>query len=286
MKDMIHMTHIRKTVLITGAFGGIGEAVSSACSLQGNLVIRVSRRLPVTRETAPGWADSGVDIEADLASATGWERVVERVRDQGRRIDTLVHCAGNLLECDISSVGEADLRRMLDDNILSTILACRTILPEMRGARNGSIIILGSLGGIVPMPHESVYSAAKFAVRGFTLSLAEELRGSGVTVSLISCGSVRSLMLSRESRHSGSISFFTAPLRPEKVAETVLAVMDHPRRETVIPKLSGAISPVVGAFPWLFRRVYPVVSAVGRRRKIKFATGVHSGQPEFSRRQR
>ena len=61
---------------------------------------------------------------------------------------------------------------MLDDNILSLMLGCTTMVPAMRARREGRIVILGSLGGLVPMPHAAVYAATKFAVRGFALSLA------------------------------------------------------------------------------------------------------------------
>jgi len=283
MKHKTHKTYNRKTVLVTGAFGGIGRAICSELILHGHGVIRVSRRIPELIHTRLPASD--LDIEADLASFAGWERVMESVQDHGLGVDTLIHSAGNLLQCDVSTVGEMNLRKMIEDNILSTILGCRTVLPRMAATRQGSIIILGSLGGIIPMPLESVYSATKFAVRGFTLSLAEEFRESGVTISLVSCGPVRSPMLRRESKHSGSIGFFNRPLMPRMVARTILGIMEHPRRETVIPKSSGFVSRFVGGFPCLFRRVYPFVSAVGQKRKIRFASRFQSSQSGLSRRQ-
>jgi short-subunit dehydrogenase len=271
---MKRMKQAMKTVLVTGAFGGIGKAVSAALSTRGHAIVRVGRRLPAGGAAPLPGPGRAIDIEADLASAAGWQQVMERTVFVGRRVDFLIHCAGTLLQEDIATIHENDARKMIDDNLMSTVLACRYLIPGMTAAHGGGIIILGSLGGIVPMPCAGVYSATKFAVRGFALSLAEELRGSGVSVSLVSCGPVDTRMLSSESRHRGSIGFVNRPLPPERVARVVLRLMEHPRRETVVPRFAGIISRVVGASTPLFACLYPLASAIGRSRKMKYRAGV------------
>ncbi len=268
------MTNNRTTVLVTGAFGGIGEAVCRKLSLQGVVVLRVGRRLPGgNAQPLPGPGPS-VDIGANLASAGGWEDVRRSAESAGLEIGALIHCAGTLIPCDIGTALEADLRKMLDDNILSLMLACTTMVPAMRARQSGRIVILGSLGGLVPMPHAAVYAATKFAVRGFALSLAEELRGSGVAVSLINCGPVHTPMLQRESRLSGSVAFVTRALSPDRAAEMVLDVLGNARRETLAPRLSGWISLMLGASSWLFELGYPMLSALGQIRKKRY-TAAH-----------
>ena len=279
------MTKTPKTILVTGAFGGIGKAVCRELSLQGHMVIGAVRRLPAGDAVSRQSPGPILHIEADLASVDGWKHVLEAVRSGGVRIDTLIHCAGTLIPCDISSVGAGELRKMIDDNILTLMLACRAVVPNMRAARDGHIVILGSLGGMIPMPHQAVYSATKYAVRGFVLSLAEELRRSGIAVSLISCGPVHTPMLAGESRHAGSISFFNSPLSPGRVVRAVLAALDHPGGETLLPRIWGLIAPIVGAFPWLFRQVYPLVSTIGRARKLEYQTKASTCMDFSGRRQ-
>ena len=279
------MTTNPKTVLVTGAFGGIGKAVCRELSLKGHTVLRVARQLPAgDPEPLPG-PGAAFNIEADLARTGSAKRMLESAVSAAGKVDVLIHCAGTLIPGDVTSMGGDDLRKMIDDNLFSVMLACGAVLPAMTAARDGQIIILGSLGGIIPMPHGAVYCAAKFAVRGYTLSLAEELRESGVTVSLISCGPVHTRMLSTESRLSGSIAFVNRPLPAGKVAKIVLGVMDHPRRETVVPRFAGLLSPIVGAFSWAFEYLYPLVSAIGQARKMRYRTGA-SACPDIPGRQR
>jgi len=211
-----------------------------------------------------------MDLQADLGTPGGWMSVMDSVRSAGARIDAFVHCAGRLIECGISPDGPGDLQKMIGDNVLSLILGCRAVVPQMVAARAGRIVVLGSLGGIVPMPYEAVYAATKFAVRGFSLSLAEELRHTGVSVSLISCGPVDSPMLAAESLHTGSIAFVNRPLSPDRVARAVVNVLDHPRRETILPHSVGLLSLAAGAWSSLFRNLHPLLSVVGRVRKSRY----------------
>ena len=256
-------------IVVTGAPGGIGGAVSLKLAEFGHLVMRVGRRLPLSPGVA-GRTGAGMDIEADLAKPSGWERVAGAATAAGRPIDALVHCAGALEAADFPSMHGDGLRAMLDDNILTLLLGFRALLPGMIAHRRGRLIVIGSLGGIVPMPHLAVYAAAKFAVRGFTLSMAEELRGSGVEVSLVSCGPVDTRMLRRETLGKGTIGFTNHPLAPEAIADVVVTLLARPRREVILPRSQSLLSPLVGAFHGLFTLAYPIGSALGTWRKGRY----------------
>jgi short-subunit dehydrogenase len=262
----------QKTIIVTGAFGGIGNAVSARLAENGHAVVRVGRRLPP--DAYPGNMGWFTNVEADLASTDGWNCVLDSATAGGRRVDALVHCAGALIASDFGRLSPEDLRSMLDDNILSLMLGFRALLPGMIERRRGNLIVLGSLGGIVPMPHGAVYAATKFAVRGFTLSMAEELRGTGVEVSLVSCGPVRTGMLEREAAAEGTIGFVNRPLTPSNVAGTVVQLLKRPRTEAFIPFSQALPAPFIGAYARIFKACYPLFSAAGSSGKRKFRDAI------------
>jgi short-subunit dehydrogenase len=159
---------------------------------------------------------------------------------------------------------------MLDDNILSLMLGFRALLPAMVGRGRGRMIVLGSLGGIVPMPHGAVYAAAKFAVRGFTLSMAEELRGTGVEVCLLSCGPVDSRMLRAEAAADGTIGFVNRPLPPDAVADKVVRLLECPPRESFLPRSQALAAPIAGGYASLFAALHPLIRAAGSAGKRRY----------------
>lgn len=264
------------TIVVTGAFGGIGEAVSRNLAENGHRVVRVARRLPPS--VHPGHMGWFTDVAADLASPGGWDFVADSVPAAWRPVDALVHCAGALNAAEFRSLAPADLRAMLDDNVLSLMLGFRAFLPGMMERKRGRMIVLGSLGGIVPMPHGAVYAAAKFAVRGFVLSMAEELRGTGVDVSLLSCGPVDTTMLRREAVAEGTIGFVNRPLRPDMVAAAVARALNRHRRETFLPRSQWLPSPLVGAYTRIFQTFYPLLSAAGSSGKRKYRDSIARAQ--------
>jgi short-subunit dehydrogenase len=169
---------------------------------------------------------------------------------------------------------------MVDDNLVSLMLGCRALLPRMIAGGRGSIVILGSLGGLVPMPHVSAYAAVKFGVRGFALSLASELKGSGVGVCLVSCGPVRTRMLLEESAHRGSIGFVNRPLEPEAVADVIVDALERPEGELMVPRLAGRLAAFAGAYNRFFRRLYPIAALIGEASKRRYRRAWSVAAPE------
>ena len=262
-------------IIVTGAFGGIGEAVSRELSETGHAVTRVARRLPP--DAHPGHLGWHTNVEADLASAEGWQHVLDSAGQAGP-VDALVHCAGALVAADFDRMTPGDLRSMLEDNVLSLMLGFRSLLPGMVERGRGRMVVLGSLGGIVPMPHGAVYAAAKFAVRGFVLSIAEEMRHTGVAVSLLSCGPVDTGMLRREAAAEGTIGFVNRPLRPGEVASAVVRLLARPRQEAFLPRSQWLPSPFIGAYTRLFHLLYPAISAAGSSGKERYRESIALAQ--------
>jgi 3-oxoacyl-[acyl-carrier protein] reductase len=160
---------------------------------------------------------------------------------------------------------------MIDVNFTSTIIITQKVLSIMKSQGSGHIINLGSLGGIVPMPYSAVYSATKFALRGFSLSLFEELKGTNVKVSLITPGSVITKMLDYEAQADNSaISFLSKPISPIDVANAVLQVIHKPTIEKIIPFSQSFASRLLVFSPKIFSIVYKLLHKLGLLAKTKY----------------
>ena len=134
------------------------------------------------------------------------------------------------------------------------------------------------------MPYGALYSSSKFALRGFSLALGEELKSFGIKVSLVSPGPVRTKMLDRESEDDRStIVFVTAPLEPRDVAQAVLDVLARPRSEVLLPPLAARLALLGERFTKPLPAAFPLLDLIGGarmqtyRRRL-FPEGIKTGK--------
>jgi uncharacterized protein len=182
-----------------------------------------------------------------------------------------VNCVGAINIRNVEDLSASEIESAIRANFLSVIYGAQAFLPIMRRQKQGVIITVGSLGGIIPMPFASLYCATKHAVRGFSLSLGEELRGTGVDVSLLSLGPVNTRMLEVEAVNDQCvIAFINKPLTPARVAESILSLLLRPRREMILPPLTGALSIICQLAPDLFSVFYRILRQVGIIRRQSY----------------
>ncbi len=257
-----------KVVLVAGGNGGIGSVTCHLLASRGATVAVVSRcasQAQVLRGMLG--RDSNLRMEADLRSPEAWQEVVRRTYAKFQRIDVLVNCVGTLIPGKVDSLTDDDVEDVVATNFLGVVYGSRAVLPIMKRQACGHIITLGSLGGIIPMPFEALYSATKFAVRGFCLSLDEELRGTGICCSVIEPGPVRTTMLNRAALYGSSTrTFVHKPLEPVDVANAITDVILHPTREVILPKSSALPSLVLGHLPTLLSTMEWLLHVIGKTR--------------------
>lgn len=262
-----------KVVLIAGGSGGIGCEVCKKLLLLDAKVIGVSRtensqlkKFSETYNKEYNW------IISDLSSIYGWEDSLTKIKEKFGRIDVLINCVGVLIPGKVENLTYRQIEQVISTNFTSTVLAFKSIVPLMKGQGFGHIINLGSLGAIVPMPHESLYCATKFAMRGFSLSLQRELAGTGINISLISPGPVFTKMLAVESSDPGStIAFVNYPLKADLVAEKIIHLILHPKSELLSPSGIKVAALLLCLFPSLFNLIYPVLDHIGKRNLDKLS---------------
>ncbi len=233
---------MRGRLLLTGATSGLGPVLARALHVAGYRLVLSGRRpealAPLARELV-----GSETIVADLGRAAE----VERLAREAGEIDALVANAGvgsrgSLLEMDV-----ADIDETVEVNLRAPLVLTRLLLDGMVARHRGQIVLMASMAGQVPLPGQIVYGPTKAALRAFGFALRNELRGTGVGVSLVSPYFVGEAgVFARTGAHApGEVS-------PRQVAGAVLrAVARNPAEITVAPRGLRLASRIPGAFPEL-----------------------------------
>jgi short-subunit dehydrogenase len=256
-----------KVVIIAGATGGIGKRTCEMLAREGARIVAVARDqkgLLRLKEELNYDERRIVFLSLNLRRYHDWGMVAETAARRFGQIDVLINCFGMIVPGDFDRLSPADLEEVVGTNLLSVMYGVRYILPLMKARRSGHIITVGSLGSIVPMPFEALYCATKFGLRGFCLSLREELRNTGIEVSLVSPGSVETAMLRHESKSDRStMAFVQRPLEPDDVAKAILRLIRKPSQEILLPVQAKFAALAMSLFPSFFTAAYPFLNLAG-----------------------
>jgi len=262
---------INKVVVIAGGSGGIGSETAKMFHQYGAKVIIISRNPTKQNLNKKMQNDNIFYLAYDLQKAESWQKALEQILGKFKRIDILINCLGILIPGSFEKLNQTAALQMIDTNISSIIISTKKVLAIMNKQESGIIINIGSLGGIVPMPYEAVYCATKFALRGFTLSLAEELRGSNIDICLISPGPVKTNLLDTEAKDDYStIAFISDPIEPNKVAKVIVKASRKPKREIFLTGSLSFGSKVIGAFPGIFKLLFPIINVLGSKKLMNY----------------
>jgi 3-oxoacyl-[acyl-carrier protein] reductase len=200
-----------RAALVTGASSGIGEAVARALAEDGFGVTLAARRVEPLEQLAEELG--GLAVPTDVADSAQVRTLVERAVERFGRLDAVVTAAGVLHTAPVEELDEATWDETIDVNLKGTYLVAQAALPHLRASR-GYLITLSSVSGQMGQPGGGAYNASKWAIRGFTQSLLQEVRGEGVRATAILPGRVATPML-------GSAEHDPDLLAPEDVADAV-----------------------------------------------------------------
>jgi len=180
------MMHVRgKTVLLTGATGGIGHAIAREFSARGAVLTLTGRRVEVLQQLA---SELGATFTAaDLTQS----QEVARLIDEVGQVDVFVANAGVAALGKLGDFAAADIDDALAVNLRTPMLMARHLVPLMQQRAAGHIVFIGSIGGRVPAADAAIYDATKFGLRGFALGLRQDLHHTGVGVSIVEPGFIR-----------------------------------------------------------------------------------------------
>jgi uncharacterized protein len=236
------------TAIVTGASSGIGEALAGLLAADGHTLILVARSKEGLDAVALQLREKyGVQIHvvpADLSDPASPRRIADAVESLGLNPDYLVNNAGFGMLGMFVQQDEAQLAGMVQVNISSLVILTRLLLPGMIARGSGRIMNVASVAGFMPGPLMAVYYATKAFVISFSEALANELRGSGVTVTCLCPGPTRTEFQKRSGMHR--LSFFKGPFSMD-VAPVVRKAYTAMKRGQVlvIPGLANWLLPVV-----------------------------------------
>ncbi|MAI79723.1 MAG: short-chain dehydrogenase/reductase [Deltaproteobacteria bacterium] len=172
-----------KNVLITGASSGIGEATAKHLSKLGWHVFGASRR-PLGEQL------SARSLTMDVRDSDSVRNAVAQFFDECGHMDALICNAGVGIFGATEEVSIENAQSQFDTNYFGTLRVLREVIPRMRQAKGGRILLVGSLAGRAPLPFQSHYSSSKAAIDALSAALYTELAPFGVHVSLIEPGDI------------------------------------------------------------------------------------------------
>jgi uncharacterized protein len=228
-----------RTALVTGASGGLGQAIARALAARGADLVLTARRVEVLEPLA---ADIGGRlVPADLADRAAVERLVA---DAGP-VDVLIANAGVSVAGRLEASTVAHIDRVLDVNLRAPIVLARLLCEGMAERGGGHIVFISSLNGKLGTVRTSLYAATKFGLRGFAQSLREDLRPHGVGVSTIFPGFIRDAGMFHDS--GAKLPPYVGTKSPEDVARAVVRAIERDRAEIDVAPIGLRLGTAIGA---------------------------------------
>lgn len=205
---------MKKVTLLTGTSSGIGLETALILAKNGYVVYASMRNLDKKHDILEAAAEAHVEIKVvqlDVTDQDSVDQTVAQIIENEGRIDILINNAGAGLAKTTENVTEAEMQWVMDVNYFGVVRCTKAVIPYMRKQKSGHIVNLSSIGGLVGQPFNEFYCAAKFALEGYTESLATYLTDAfGIKFSLIEPGGVKTNF----SKSATEISTIQAPIAP------------------------------------------------------------------------
>lgn len=185
-----------KVVVITGCSAGLGISIAVQAAQQGHVVYATMRNLEKSAWLKEAAAAANVTLETlamDVANSDSVNACVKQIYAEQERIDVLVNNAGSGFVRSTEQASEEDIEWIMNVNFMGVVRTTKAVIGAMREARSGHIINISSVGGLVGQPFNEIYCASKFAVEGYTESLACYVQPTfGVKFTCVEPGGIRS----------------------------------------------------------------------------------------------
>ncbi len=177
----------QRTLLITGASSGIGYAVAQMMLNEGHTVIGVSRRSQQVFANENHY----YGVKVDMAALKALPEQFKKITQQYSTIDGVVSCVGYGQFASIEEFSYEQIQQLIDLNVTSHLYLARAMVPFLKKHQSSDLLFIGSEAGLSGGRRGAVYCASKFALRGFAQALREESSKSGLRVSIVNPGMVK-----------------------------------------------------------------------------------------------
>jgi short-subunit dehydrogenase len=231
-----------RTVVVTGASSGIGAAVARELAGRGDTVALVARRVERLDEGLADCRASSPASErwaADLADPTAAAELALAIWDHYGGLDVLINNAAVPMRRPVTRLTMHEVERTMRINYLSPVAMSLALLPRLLERRSGTIVNVSSLGGRLGITAEAAYSGSKFALAGWSESMAIDLDGTGVAVKLILPGAIDTEIWDQPDNDD---PLYDGPKEPpEAIAGALVDAIDSDRFEHYLPDMKAVI---------------------------------------------
>ncbi len=248
-----------KSVVITGASSGIGRSAALEFARRGANLVIAARRAEQLEDVARECRALGAKCTPVVADVTKRDDCERLLRDAGD-VDVLVNNAGFAIFDAIESARPDDLESMMQTNYFGTVWCTQAALPNMLARRNGTIVNVSSIAGIMGYARMGGYCATKFAIIGFSEALRDEVLGRGVRVALVCPGTTETAFFVKAERGKmPGASRLILGVKPERVARAICAAAEDGKYRRILPPFAALYMRLKELFPrvahLLMRRV-------------------------------
>jgi short-subunit dehydrogenase len=231
-----------KVFVVTGAGSGVGRELTKQLVSGGAKVAMVDINLPGMEETASIAGKEFVSIHpANIADRSSVEKLPEDILNKHGKVDGLINNAGIIQPfVDILDLEYEGIERIMNVNFYGTLYMTKTFLPFLLEQEEGHIVNISSMGGFIPFPGQTMYSASKAAVKILTEGLFAELRDTNVGVTVVHPGAIDTNIMSNsgvQSRHAADASKTGQTIKmlsPHKAAGMIIHAIEKNQYRLVI----------------------------------------------------
>ncbi|MGJ4747959.1 SDR family oxidoreductase [Leptospira sp. SA-E8] len=263
-------------ILITGASGGLGKNLAEKAYALGHNILLTNLNEKALKDyvTKQKFDKNRVlTAKLDVTSPSEWKKVMDLAYKKWGKLDILMNVAGYLLPGYIENVSPKDIDRHIDINAKGLMYGTREASIRMIAQGGGHIINIASLAGVAPIPGISLYSTSKFAVRGFSLAVAQELRPKKVFVSVVCPDAIQTPMLDLQKDYEEASMTFSGNryLRTEEVTDIIFnKVIPNKPMEVLIPGSRGFLAKVGSFLPGLNALLSPSLMNKGKKKQTVY----------------
>ncbi|HYX52884.1 MAG TPA: SDR family oxidoreductase [Candidatus Limnocylindrales bacterium] len=251
--------------IISGAASGIGYELARVLLARGDAVMACDLKLePMAQLSSATTAAENLQIrKLDVRDPARWEAIMQEAGSLWPRIDTVMNVAGVMRVGSIEEITPEDVDFHFDINCKGVIHGTQAAFRAMRNQADqngrGHIINIASLAGISPIPGASLYSASKFAVRGYSLSVMPELKKFGIALTVV-CPDAVATPMTAPFHHKPEAALIFSGSRLLQIPEVVRAIVDHGLEkrpvELTMPKSRAILTKLAGALPGLATKLF------------------------------
>ncbi|GAA1291594.1 SDR family NAD(P)-dependent oxidoreductase [Saccharothrix xinjiangensis] len=260
-----------KVAVITGAGAGIGRALAIELSRRGAQVALSDRDRVAVLDTARRCELVGARVRPETVDVTDWDRVLryaDATREEFGRVDAVFAVAGIIHRGSLIDSEMSDIERVMTVNWGGTVRTVKSFLPHVAASAGGHIVTFSSAFGLMATPKYGAYTSSKFAIRGFSDSLRQEMirAGNRISVTCVYPGGVRTsivrngLFASGENREAVTENFESRVARtePEHAASVILRGVERRRARVLVGADARAVSAVVHALGGSYQDLMPL----------------------------